>query len=52
VGEKEWFVLALAALNAMLKLRGVFESGGAGQVRGKASDLLDRAWADFLASQL
>ena len=52
VGEREWFVLALAALNAMLKLRGVFESGGAGQVRGKASDLLDRAWADFLASQL
>ena len=44
-------MLALAALNAMLKLRGVYESGGAELVRGKANDLLDRAWQDFLASQ-
>ena len=52
MGESGWFVLALAALNAMLKFRGVFESGGAKLVRGKASDLLDRVWQDFLASQL
>ena len=51
VGESAWFVLALAALNAMLKLRGVFGSGGVDQVRGEASKLLDRAWQDFLASQ-
>ena len=43
--------MALAAIYAMLKLRGLFESGGAELVRGKASDLLDRAWQDFLASQ-
>ena len=51
MAESGWFVLALAALNAMLKLRGVYESGGAELVRGKANDLLDRAWQDFLASQ-
>ena len=51
MGESEWFVLALVALNAMLKLRGVFESGGVEQVLGKANELLDSAWQDFLASQ-
>ena len=52
IGECEWFVLALDALDAFLKLRGVFESGGVDQVRGKASKLVDNAWQDFLASQL
>jgi len=52
VGEREWYVLALAALNAMAKFRGVFASGGEEQVRVRSHDLLDGAWQDFVASQL
>ena len=48
----EWYVLALIALNAMVSFRGVFASGGEEQVRAKTRDLLDRAWQDFLSSQL
>ena len=51
-GECEWYVLALAALNAMLKFKGVFARGGEEQVRAEARALLDGAWQDFLASQL
>lgn len=48
----EWWVLALAALQAMVKLRRVFAARGAEQVRVKAHALLDFALRDFSASQL
>jgi len=52
VDESEWYVLALAALNAMARFTGVVASGGLEQVRVQSRDLLDRAWQDFSASQL
>ena len=45
-------MLYLVALNAMVQLKGVFESGGGEQIRGKARDLVDRAWEDFPFSQV
>jgi len=52
VDESEWYVLALAALNAMARFTGVVASGGLEQVRAQTRDLFDRAWQDFSASQL
>ena len=51
VGQCEWWVMALAALSAMVQLRGVFARGGSERVQGKARALLDLAWQDFCASQ-
>ena len=51
VGHREWWVLALAALNAMVVFRGVFARSGADQVQVKTRALLDLAWQDFCASQ-
>ena len=52
VEESEWWVLALAALNAMLKLRGPFSSGGAELVMVQARSVMQSAWRNFAALQL
>ena len=50
VSERDWWVLALSALNAMIRFRGAFRSGGVDLVVAKSRAFLDSAWQDFIAS--
>jgi hypothetical protein len=51
VAAHDWVVLGLAALSAMLSLRGVFASSGTDGVCVKTRALLDFALQDFSSSQ-
>jgi hypothetical protein len=42
--ERDWWILALSALNAMIMFRGAFISGGVEQVLAKTRAFLDTSW--------
>jgi len=51
INEPDWWVLALTALNAMVRSRGAFVRGGIELVAAETRAFLDIAWLDFADSQ-